>query len=80
MEGRYPNLFAGSTKLFSNFNTKLLGHHIYLVEQAKEDEEDEKGYPLRTILSLTNFGLSINLEPIPSADPDYIFGVLNLAT
>lgn len=33
--------------------------------------------PASTILSLTNFGLSINLELVPTADPDWVFGVLN---
>jgi hypothetical protein len=78
---RYPNLFAESTKLFSNLNTKLLGYDdkfnekVYVDEDEGEDEV-ENNNPLSTILSLTNFGLSINLELIPTADPNYIFGAL----
>ena len=71
-KGRQPNLFANSTKLFSNLNTKLLGHHPQFDVKVNEDED-----PLNNILSLTNFGLSINLELIPTADPDCVFGVLN---
>jgi hypothetical protein len=44
----------------------------------EEVDEDEDNNPLSTILSLTNSGLSINLELIPIMDPDYVFGVLNL--
>jgi hypothetical protein len=68
IDGRHPNLFADAPKLFSNFN-KLLSY---------EHESDlEVNNPLSTIISLTNFGMSINLELIPTAHPDYVFGVLN---
>jgi hypothetical protein len=64
-------------------NTELLGYSpqfddkFYFVEEVDEDEDNN---PLSTILSLTNFGLSINLELIPTADPNYVFGVLNNMT
>lgn len=84
---RHPNLFAGSTKLFSNVNTKLLSsgynfqEKLYVYKDEGEDEgEDENNNPMSTILSLTNFGLSINLELIPTADPGYVFGALNNVT
>jgi hypothetical protein len=71
MEGGRPNLFADSPRLFSNWNELL----VYGLQS--ESEFDEHSNPLSTIISLTNFGISINLELIPTADPDYVFGVLN---
>jgi hypothetical protein len=82
---RHPNLFAGSTKLFSNVNTKLLSsgynfqEKLYVYKDESEDEGEDNN-PMSTILSLTNFGLSINLELIPTADPGYVFGALNNIT
>jgi hypothetical protein len=86
---RHPNLFAGSTKLFSNVNTKLLrSYHKFRGNNPAykdEDEDDDEGEwednnPMSTILSLTNFGLSINLELIPTADLSYVFGALDIVT
>jgi hypothetical protein len=77
MEGRHPNLFADSTKLFSDLNTKLLGHGLKFDEEVNKDEGNNSPSP---ILLLTNFGLSINLELIPTADPNYVFAVLNTIT
>lgn len=74
MEGRHPNLFADSPKLFSNFN-KLFGYGL-----QSDLAIDEENSPLSQIISLTNFGMSINLELIPTAHPDYVFGVLNNVT
>jgi hypothetical protein len=74
MEGRHPNLFADSPRLFFNWN-ELLDTGL-----QSESEIDEHSNPLSTIISLTNFGMSINLELIPTADPDYVFGVLNDVT
>ena len=82
---RHPNLFAGSTKLFSNVNTKLLSLGVNFrgnipVYKDEDEGEWEDNNPMSTILSLTNFGLSLNLELIPTADPSYVFGALNKVT
>jgi hypothetical protein len=71
MEGRHPNIFADSPRLFSNWN-ELLDNGL-----QSESEIDEHSNPLSTIISLTNFGMLINLDLIPTANPDYVFGVLN---
>ena len=70
LRGKYPNLIADSTKLFSKFNPKSSNHDHY-IDRLYDN-------PLNTIISLTNFGLSINLELIPTADPKYVFGVLDI--
>jgi len=88
---RHPNLFAESTKLFSNVNTMLLSFsskfqkNLYVDEDEGDGEregggDDEDSNPMSTIISLTNFGLSINLELIPTADPGYVFGALSNVT
>ncbi|KAH8805209.1 heterokaryon incompatibility protein-domain-containing protein, partial [Xylogone sp. PMI_703] len=63
--GRLPDLFAGSIEHFSNLNPKLVG---YSLEPNDDVDEDEEYNPLASLLSLTNFGLSINLALIPTAD------------
>jgi hypothetical protein len=80
--GRHPNLFAGSTILFYNLNSKLLGYvpQFDEVQFDQEVDEDEDNNPLSIILSLTKFGLSIYLKLIPTGDPNYVFGVLNIVT
>jgi hypothetical protein len=53
MKGRQPNLFAESTKLFSNLNTELLDYHPQFDEEGDEDKDNN---PLSTILSLKTLG------------------------
>lgn len=81
MQGSQPNLFAESTELFANFNTKLFSNfnsEVMLIftfnPRRKSLNIDEKEYQIS--MRLTDFGLSINLELIPTACPDYVFAVL----